>query len=100
LTLQVAVGALARHRGHALGTMLGRDRAGAGLELPRVIGAESTGDDAHAVAIEIQRTRQPIASGGMEYGCPSCITTPVGVTLTAAPAPSARFSVAAAVSDP
>ena len=25
---------------------------------------------------------KPIASGGIEYGCPSCITTPVGPTLT------------------
>src|SRR5262249_43743347 len=25
---------------------------------------------------------KPIASGGIEYGCPSCITTPVGETLT------------------
>ena len=58
LTLQVAASAFAGHRRDALGAMLGQDRAGAGLDLPRVLGAEPTGDDAHAVPIEIQRARQ------------------------------------------
>ena len=46
-----------------------------------MLGAEPTCDDAHAVAIQIERRRQAVASGGIEYGWPSCITTPVGVTL-------------------
>jgi hypothetical protein len=59
LSLQVTAGAFAGHGRHALGAMLGQDRAGARLDLPRVLGAETTGNDPHAVPIEIQRARQP-----------------------------------------
>ena len=58
LPLQIAPRALAGDGRHALGAMLGQDRALAGLEFPLMVGTEPAGDDPHAIAIEIQRARQ------------------------------------------
>ena len=58
LPLQIPPRALARDGRDALGAMLRQDRAVAGLPLPHMLGAEAAGDDAHAIAIQIQRARQ------------------------------------------
>jgi len=55
LALQIATGALPRHRGHALRPVLGQDRRVARLEFPLMLCAESARDDPHTVSIQIQR---------------------------------------------
>ena len=63
--------------------MLRQDRAVAGLPLPHMLGAEAAGDDAHAIAIEIQRARATRSRrAASSTDAPSWITTPVGPTLT------------------
>ena len=100
LALQVAARAFAGDGGHALGAVLGQDRARAGLELPRMLGAEAPGDDPHAIAIEIQRARQAQSRRAASSTDGRRASTTPGRADThresAAPDPPARLSAAAA----
>lgn len=68
-----------------------------GLPPRYMLGAEPAGPDAHPIAIQIQRAGKPIVSGGIEYGCVSWITTPVGPPLTGMR--SAKFAVQSSRND-
>lgn len=82
LALQVAFGALAGHRGHVLGPMLGERRLRAPLPLAFVHGFEAASDDPDARDREKSVPGMPIASGAIEYECVSSSTSAVGHTGT------------------
>lgn len=66
LALEVAPRPRARHRGHALGAMLGQDRFVARVPLPDMLGPEASRDDADAIGVRRERPRQPDRVGGIE----------------------------------
>jgi hypothetical protein len=59
LALHVALGPLARRRGHALGPMLGQGRLGRRTEQARMGGLVTAGHDTHTLPVQVEGAWNP-----------------------------------------